>query len=212
MPAPVFKASDLALELLDPGSLILLRLFRPARQADGDWEPPDPKYRNQRVDPPAGQRDRYAVLYTADSLPCVAAECRILRVDPSDDDWTWRRDLAQQYQVVRYAFAAPAVVLPIDHPNARPLGLAGGDKTFNRYAPFQEVALAVFERYGSVLHGLSWSSFHRNQLGRVYAIWHHHKATLQLSIAAPKPYPSLAEDPDWLRFLAANPDIEPITA
>jgi len=88
--------------------------------------------------------------------------------------------------------------------------LASGPRTFNSYVPFQEVALELFERFGTVVHGLSWASFHRNQLGRVYAIWHHHKATLQLAITTSKPYTSLADDPDWLRFLAANPDVERI--
>jgi len=181
------------MELVDPGSIPLVRLFRPDRQRDGDWEPPKPIYRKLRVDPPASHRDRFAVLYTADTLPCVAAECRILVAD-SDDHWTWHSDSAELYHVARYSLEGPAIFLPIDHPNADHLGLGRGRASFNSYLPFQEAALAVFERYGDVIHGLSWNSFHRNQLGRVYAIWHHHKTTVKLMVSLTKPYTKLNDD------------------
>ena len=45
MPSARFEASALALELLDPGSVPLVRLFRPARHTEGDWQAPEPEYR-----------------------------------------------------------------------------------------------------------------------------------------------------------------------
>ena len=209
MPLSAFKGSQLDLELLDAGSLQLVRLFRPTRQADGDWQPPEPRYRDKRVDAPPSARNRFAVLYTANTLPCVAAECRLLSAD-AQDRWTWRRDLAQQYQVVRYTAHAPALFLPIDHPNDRWLGLTGERSALGSYSTYQTLALELFERYGSVVHGMSWNSFHRNQLGRVYALWHHHKATVGLTIASAKPYVALVDDAQWQRFLAENPAAEAI--
>jgi hypothetical protein len=119
---------DLKFELIDPGSVELNGLFRPMQQPDGDWEAPEPTFRDKRMAPAAGHRDRFAVLYTADTLECVAAACRILMAD-SDDNWTWDSRKAHQYDVVRYSLNAAALFLPLDHPNMRRLGLAGGQKS-----------------------------------------------------------------------------------
>jgi hypothetical protein len=62
------------------------------------------------------------------------------------------------------------------------------------YDVYREVGLALFERFGEVVHGLCWRSFHRHQAGRVYAIWHHRKDAL--GIVPPSPAP-LADDPEW---------------
>src|SRR4051812_33144023 len=95
---PSFAAKDLSVELVDPGTLALQRLFRHSK---GDWEPPDPKYRNLRVDPPDGHKDAYAALYTAESLLAAAMECHVLSVD-SLDAWTLNLDREREYSVVRY--------------------------------------------------------------------------------------------------------------
>ena len=194
------------MELRDARSLSLVRLFK---HDGGDWEPPDPRFRKLRVDPPAGSESRFAVLYTANTLPCVAAECRILLPNQHDDRWTWRADLAALYKVVRYEVTAPSIFVRIDQPMAESLGLGVGGVKFGGYGPYQAIALELFERFGTVVHGLSWSSFHRNQPGRIYAAWHHHKATVGLEIASPKPYAPLLTDPEWKAFLEANPSIEP---
>jgi hypothetical protein len=205
-----FSGSDLQLELLDPDAEQLVRLFR---HPGGDWDPPDPKYRNQRVDPPARVSDRYAVLYTANSLPCVAAECRLLT--PADDNgWIWQRAASAKYRVVRYRFASPAVFIPIDGPNTRPLDLGAPSKRFAReevYDPTREIALQLHERFGQVAHGLSWASYHRHQLGRIYAIWHDRKDGMQLRREPPAPYVTLEEDAEWVEFLAGNPSIEVVS-
>ena len=197
-------ARDLELELLDPYVVRLVRLFR---HAGGDWDPPDEKYRNLRVDPPDGHKSQYAVLYTGDMLPAVAMECRVLRAD-DHDRYTWAADLARQYKVVRYDYGSPALFVRIDGHNRRRLGLSGGQRRFNGYAPYQEAALDLFRRFGQLVHGLSWESFHRGQPGRVYAIWHHQKATIALERTKPPPYGSLEEDDEWLAFLKAYPEIE----
>jgi hypothetical protein len=204
--AATVRGRDLALELLDPGSETLVRLFR---HPGGEWEPPPAIYRNLRVDPPAGHKDDFAVLYTATTLPAVAMECRVLSAD-TRDHYTWSRNLAEKYQVARYAFAAPALFIPIDGPNRSRLGLDGSQRPFAGYAPYQEAALALHQRYGELVHGLSWESFHRNQPGRAYAVWHHRKASMQLALALPGPYPRLVDDTEWQKFLVDYPEVEEI--
>jgi len=202
--APAFRGRDLELELLDPDSERLVRLFR---HPGGDWEPPPEAYRNLRVDPPAGHKAEFAVLYTANTMATVAIECGVLRAD-ARDHYTWATDVAAQYRVVRYSFAAPALFVRIDGRNRVVLGLAGPQRKFAGYEPYQSVARDLFVRYGGTVHGLSWESFHRNQPGRVYALWHQHKATIGLSISTPAPYPTLVDDAEWQAFLAANPEVE----
>lgn len=204
-----FRGRDLELELLDPGSTPLVRLFR---HSGGEWDPPPPGVKRElRVDPPPGSQGAYDVLYTASMLPTVAIECRILSADPRDR-YSWAVDVAERYWVVRYKFASPALFIPIDgHRNREALGLAGGQRKFSGYEPYQVVCHELFKRYGAVVHGLSWESFHRNQPGRVYAIWHHHKATIGLSITSPTPYEKLLDDAEWKQFLADNPEIEALT-
>jgi hypothetical protein len=58
--ASTVDARNLELELLDPAAVTLVRLFR---HPGGEWEPPDEKYRNLRIDAPAGHKSEYAVLY-----------------------------------------------------------------------------------------------------------------------------------------------------
>ena len=205
MSLPLIQAKDLDLELLDPGSTPLVRLFR---HPGGKWEPPPEVHRNLRVDPPAGHKGAFAVLYTGNTLATVAIECGVLRADVRDR-YTWAADLAEQYRVVRYTFVAPALFVPIDGPNREALGLAGSQRKFVAgYEPYQLVAHELFQRYGNVVHGLSWESFHRNQPGRVYAVWHQHKPTIGLSIATPAPFTPLVDDDEWKQFLAANPEVE----
>jgi len=61
-----FDGRDLELELIDPGSAPLVRLFR---HKGGDWDPPPEANRNLRVDPPIGHKGAFAVLYTATRWP-----------------------------------------------------------------------------------------------------------------------------------------------
>ncbi|TXG96581.1 MAG: hypothetical protein E6R08_09000 [Nevskiaceae bacterium] len=207
-PAKTFIGRELRLELLDPGASVLTRLYK---RPGGDWEAPPPEYRKLRVDPPPGQEHRYAVLYTADCIQAAAAECNILRTEPGDR-CTWSKDLADQYKVARYGFEVPALFIPIDGDNRRILGLEGKQgKKYRGYEAFQHIGLELFERFGSVVHGLSWESFHRNQPGRVYALWHDHKATIKLQVESAGAATALTMDREWLAFLTENPDIEVLT-
>jgi hypothetical protein len=203
-----FAGPSVQLELLDPRSVTLARLFR---HPGGQWDPPPEQHRTLRVDPPPGHQADYAVLYLGETLPTIAMECRVLSVDDRDR-YTWKKDLARQYQVVRYAFELPALFLPIDGvANRAALGLEGSKRRFLGYDPYRGVALEVFKRYGNIIHGLSWESFHRNQPGRVYALWHHHKATIGLKIvSAGENFPRLIDDEEWAAFLADYPEIEAI--
>lgn len=205
---------DLALELLDPGSVPLYRLFR---HPGGDWEETPEIHRHERVDPPDGHKGDFAVLYMGDSLPVVAMECRILRAD-FRDHFTWSTSAAGEYQVVRYMFSEPAIFLPIDGPNRSRLGLAGAQRKLGSKEPFRDAALALYNRYKGVVHGLSWESMHRDQPGRVYALWHRHKATIGLARLASVgkltvfDYPKLTDDVDWKAFLRDSPEIEAVNA
>lgn len=78
------------------------------------------------------------------------------------------------------------------------------------YDAYQRAGLELFERFGGVVHGLTWQSFHRHQLGRVYAIWHHRKAAAGV-VKPSGAYPKLPDDADWAAFLSKNPQIEAIT-
>lgn len=204
--AATFFGRDLDLELLDPGSVPLVRLYR---HPGGDWDPPPEVYRNLRVDPPPGRKGDYAVLYTADCVQAVAAECGVL-VAGAGDNYTWSKKRADEYKVARYSFSKPALFIPIDGPNRRTLTLSGPQRKFLGYEPYQAVALELFQRFGALVHGLSWESFHRNQPGRVYALWHHHKDTVDLRARTGGAVASLSVDGDWLRFLADNGDIEAV--
>ena len=72
-PSATYPANGLDLEMIDPNSVPLVRLYR---HDDADWKEPEPKYRNARVDPPDGHKDAFAVLYMADNIQAAAAECR----------------------------------------------------------------------------------------------------------------------------------------
>jgi hypothetical protein len=196
-----FDAADLELQLLDGDSIEWVRLFR---HPGGEWDPPPPQYRTLRVDPPPGRENDYAVLYTADSIAAVAIECRILACD-TRDRYTYDAARTEQCRVARYAMRKAAIFMPIDGENRRRLGLRGFGAG---YLPFQTVAHEVFLRFGGVVHGLSWESFHRGQHGRVYALWHHHKSTVDLALTSTAPYVKLAADAQWQALLAARPDID----
>ncbi len=197
-----FHGVDLNLELVDPNTVDLVRLYKPSVQRDGYWEPPPDRYRNFRVDPPVGEQHRYAVLYLGDTLPLVATECQVLFAEPNDH-WVALESKAKLYHVARYAMDKPAVFLPIDGANRRhllppdpALAFRGG------YALHRSMALQVFERYGDVIHGLSWASFHRNQPGRAYALWHHQKAHVGLRLLLPTPHDCLHDTLVWQQFLS----------
>ena len=202
---PPFDGRDLDLEMLDARSVELMRLFRHPK---GEWEPPDPKYRNLRVDPPAGHKHRYAVLYTADSLGAIGVECRILAVD-SDDHFSLHLDREASYQVARYRFEQAACFVPIDGANRRTLGLDRAE-AWDGYGPYQQIGLALFERYSHFAHGLSWASFHRNQPGRVFAVWHERKAGFGLELAGP--VGPLVSDLPWVTMLAGIPGLRRLAA
>jgi hypothetical protein len=206
--AAVFRGQDLLLEMLDADAVHLVRLFR---HVGGDWQAPDLQYRNLRADPPAGRKAAFATLYTANSLCAAAVECGVLRADHLDR-YVWDEDLAKQYRVVRYTHREAAVFIPLDGRNRDLIGLAGGLRRFAGYEPFQEVALQLFMRFGRTCHGLCWESFHRNQPGRVYAVWHHRKESMGLRIESSTPYVTLADDAEWRGFLAACPDVKGISA
>lgn len=199
-----FRGADLEFQLVDPKDSTLVRLFS---HPGGEWEPPPEQYRNLRVDPPSGRKADYAVLYTAESVVAAAVECRVLNVD-RNDRWTYASDRAARYFVARYSLGEAALFVPIDGRNRQTLGLSGPSRRFSGYEPYQEVAHEIFRRYGRVVHGLSWESFHRNQPGRVFALWHHHKSTVALTLTSVAPYQALGADSEWQQFLGANPDVE----
>jgi hypothetical protein len=196
---PRFYGRNLELELLDPNAIKFHRLFR---HPNMDWDPPDVQYRNERVDPPPGHKHKFAVLYLASNVQCVAMECRVLMANLFSDKFTWAADLANAYKHAQYRFSEPAIFVPLDGRNCGLLGLDDNELPLGDNLPFQTVALELFERFGNTVHGLSWRSMHRGQPGRVYALWHHHKATIGLSTdPRERIYPTLNESPEWLAML-----------
>jgi hypothetical protein len=116
--------------------------------------------------------------------------------------WTLNLDREADNKLTRYTFSNAGCFIKLDGDNRRRLGIADY-QSFGGYDAYQQVSLELFKRYGQTVHGLSWESFHRHQLGRVYAIWHHRKADLGLTYCAPVP---LADDPQWKSLLARIPD------
>ena len=207
--AETVSALDLQFDVLDPNSATFVRLFtRPG----GEWDQPEPQYRNGRVDPPDGFKDNYAVLYVADSLPAVATETGVLWAR-RDDTYLWSSEEASRRLVARYQFVEPALFIPIDGGNEARLGLAGSQRKVTAgYKPFQVAALALWQRFGRLAHGLSWASFHRNRPGRVYGIWHDRKTAMGL-VRPPEvgPFTPLPRDIEWLE-ISADPQLERVDA
>lgn len=204
MPSTPFKGSDLQLELVDPNSFKLFRLFR---WPNGEWEAPEPQHRQLRVDPPPGNESDFAILYTTDTVQCAASECRILAADVNDR-WSYDKTRADSYKVATYTIKNPAIFIPIDGSNRTKLGLDPSGLRLGSYLPYQQLSLQLYTRYGSIVHGLSWASMHRNQLGRVYAIWHHRKDDV-ISRPDPTGLKPLNDHAAWTDFLSKN-TVQPV--
>lgn len=150
------------------------------------------------------------MLYLGHSIATVAVECHILS-DDSKGRYQSLRDKAGLYKVTRYLTAHPSLFIPLDGRNRKLLGLEGSDVAFKGYKPYQEASLELFKRFGKTVHGLTWASFHRNQPGRVFALWHHHKVTVGLQVTSLEPFDALSADASWIAFLKSNPHIEEIS-
>lgn len=193
-----YRASDLDLEMCEPGDIAMVRLFR---RTGGEWDEPPPTHRNMRCDPPAGKKDDYALLYTGNNIEAIAMECEILTVDRKNN-WAYDDAATKAYSVARYEFTQPALFIPLDANRNR---LNIDRKPFvPGYGPWQDAAHELWTRFGTVAHGLSWWSMHRHQLGRVYALWHQHKTTIGL-VQPSGPFDKLEEDAEWKALLATNP-------
>lgn len=81
-----------------------------------------------------GSRLALELIDTANTLACVAMECRVLQVDASDR-YTWNRKAAERYDVVRFGFSKPAIFMPIDGLNRDELGLGGTLQPLGSYRP-----------------------------------------------------------------------------
>jgi hypothetical protein len=196
-----YKASDLELEIVEPGDVTFVRLFS---RPNAEWDEPPAPYRDMRCDPPPGKKSDYALLYTGDRIESIAAECEILAFD-RNKQWNYDEDAAKKkYWVARYVFDKPAIFIPVD----RNRHLLNVDRRpfVPGYLPWQEAAHELWSRFGQAVHGLSWWSMHRHQLGRVYAIFHQHKDTIGLQRPT-GPFDKLHEDAEWKAFLAANPTL-----
>lgn len=196
-----FKGQQLQLELIDAGSTPLIRAYC---HPDADWHPAPAHLRNNHVDPPPPYREVFSVLYTATTIQSIAMEARVLRWDSVTNVCHWSESAAALHRIVRFGLGAPGLFIPIDGPNRPVLGLHG--KFEPNYETARWVALELFRRYGHLVHGLSYESFHRHQPGRVYAIWHSRKESLCLESSTDRP--RLLDDPDWAAFLQAHPFVQ----
>ncbi|WP_377155368.1 RES domain-containing protein [Roseateles sp. UC29_93] len=200
---PLFNGRELDLELVDPGTVTLIRAYD---HPDADWNPPPARFRNNHIDPPVGHENEFAVLYTASNVQSCATEVRALFWDCWSNQIFWKPSVATQLRVVRFRMRQPGLFIPIDGPNRHVLGLEG--KLEPGYESSRRMALELFRRYGHLVHGLSYESFHRFQPGRVYAIWHSRKEEMDLQPSVERP--RLGDDVEFQAFLAAHPFIQPL--
>lgn len=207
---PPLQWRELEPTVVDPKATVLCRLYS---WPGGEWDEPEPKYRSLRVDPPGEvdpldpRKHAFAVLYTATRLDTIAQECGILTVDGAGR-WTLNESQEERYNLARYEFDRPGIFISIDEPNATRLGL-DDSAVMGEYAPYQELALDLFQSFGHIAHGLCWRSFHRRQSGPVYAIWHSRKA--DLGLARPTTC-KLKSDPEWIDVLSRTPNLQRLAA
>lgn len=202
MSAIHFTDADIDIEVRGTDDPPLIRLFRHPGAAYGL---PEEGHRNGRFDPPALEKGLFATLYTADNIAAAAMECRILQAN-SRDEYSYSLRRAGEYKVVRFQYKAPALFIRVDREVKRKLGIPAFTTD---YSPFQRAAKALFDRYGSAVHGLSWESFHRGQPGRNYGFWHHRMDAIGLEpLQLEKDCPRLLEDGDWRQLLHDHPVIE----
>jgi hypothetical protein len=97
-------------------------------------------------------------------------ECRILTCDVSDQ-YSWDAAKAAEVKLARYRMSQPAIFVPLDR-NRHRFNLPA-EAAYQR-EPFQALSLELHRRFGTLIHGMSWASFHRGQPGRVFAICYHH--------------------------------------
>ncbi|WP_431286213.1 hypothetical protein [Roseateles chitinivorans] len=117
---PPFNGRELDLELVDPGTVTLIRAYD---HPDADWHPPPAKYRNNHVDPPVGHDDEFAVLYTASNIQSCATEVRAMFWDCWSNQVLWKPSVAARLRVVRFSMGQPGLFIPIDGTNRHVLGL-----------------------------------------------------------------------------------------
>jgi hypothetical protein len=194
--------ADIDIEVRGPDKPPLIRLFRHPGAA---YELPEEKYRNGRFDPPPQHKSLFATLYTADNIAAAAMECRISQAD-NRDVFSYSLKRAGEYKVVRFQHEKPALFIRVDRHVLRKMGVPDFAPD---YGSFQSAAMALFEKYGTTVHGLSWESFHRGQPGRNYGFWHNRKDDIVLKpVQLEADCPELVKDADWLQLLRDYPVIE----
>ncbi|ANH67197.1 RES domain-containing protein [Mitsuaria sp. 7] len=190
---PTFQGWQLDAELFDAGSIELMRGFvRPG----GAWTPAPPEFRNGRVDPPPGHKSEYSVLYTATDIQCVAAEMRVL--ESSGRGRRWFPERAKAVQVASFITRRAALFIPLDGRNRTAFGVRGNCDV--KYRDYQWLGLELFRRYGHLANGLSWESFHGDQPGRCYAIWHSRKDDMEITVN--EAFQCLHDHAGWNAFLS----------
>ena len=194
---PVIRDTDVEIEVRDPGNSPLVRLFRWKGTSIGE---PPVAHRNSRFDPPAGSKEAFSVLYAAENIVTAAVECRILTPDQMDR-FTYSYQ-SPPHRVARLNHSEPALFIRITGESLKKWGV----KSFQlNYDAYQTMALALFERYGTTVHGMSWDSFHRGRPGRNYGFWHSRLDTIGFRALQEEPNClSLELDPDWKAFLDTN--------
>ena len=184
--------SSLDVRVVDPAETSLVRLFS---HANGEWDPPPPEFRNLRVDPPEGEKDSFAVLYTSTRLDTIAQECGVLWVD-SADKWHLDSTRESSYSLARYTLSRGGIFIPVDGRNGGAFGFED-DENFGDYSSYQQVGSDLFNKFSHFAHGICWRSFHRHANAQVYAIWHSRKADLGLRVVS---ITKLESDPSWIEL------------
>lgn len=164
----------LPVQALPEGSEFVRIFARP----DGDWTTAPAKYRNQRVDPPAGVKDSYSVLYLGDSQHTCEFEVRRLQSTHVDGREVVLEPLQvdRQHRIVRHRSAQVQLLVDLDSPLVAPaLRAANGREDCEMWRRYSWLLLQHLRRYGAEamlpITGVTYRSRQRGCSGRVFAIY-----------------------------------------
>ncbi|WKB53853.1 RES domain-containing protein [Eleftheria terrae] len=160
------------------------RLHRVCRPGAAPLEPAPPAWRDGRLDPPAGHKERYGVLYTGSSRLGVCIEARRL-VQARDSDRLQVSDPLPPGRLCTLAARKSLLLVYLDTLNNAQL-FRCPDSQRSHYAHWQRVSLRIWtllqrhpHRFGPVA-GIAYRSFHRNSPCLNVAVFEPARAALQL--------------------------------
>jgi hypothetical protein len=155
-------------------------LYRGYHRPDADWVAPPPAHRKGRVCPPPGNKDRYGILYLAESPDTVDFEVGRLRVVMSANAERVERSFqpGRRHQLACHVTTGLALFADLDSPFIWEFSEQVGHGGVDRIEAWQTLALrihtAVVEHEGSLVApmvGLTYRSRRRGCAGTVFAVF-----------------------------------------